>query len=157
MVSLIERGHLQEVSLRITRRVAASLDAALIVHLQWRGAAIDRLLDEDHAGLVAAVAAVLGKTGWLVESEVTYSIYGERGSFDLLAFHPATRTLLVIEVKTELASIELTLRKMDEKARLGARVARERFGWEARAVSRLLVMADTSTNRRRVDQHKSAP
>jgi hypothetical protein len=40
---------------------------------------------------------------------VTFSIYGERGSIDLLAWHSETRTLLVVELKSELTSIEETL------------------------------------------------
>jgi hypothetical protein len=58
---------------------------------------------------------------------VSYSVYGERGSIDLLAWHPAIRTLLVIEVKTEVSSVEAMLRKHDEKVRLAPRVAAERF------------------------------
>ena len=63
-------------------------------------------------------AALLEAEGWLTAAEVTYSGYGERGSIDLLAFHPATRTLLVVEVKTEIASVEETLRRHDAKVRL---------------------------------------
>jgi Holliday junction resolvase-like predicted endonuclease len=71
-------------------------------------------------------------------------VYGERGSIDLLAWHEATRTLLVVEVKTEVASIEATLRKHDEKVRLARRVAADRFGWQATVTSRLLVLPRTS-------------
>jgi hypothetical protein len=47
------------------------------------------------------------------------------------------------------------MRKLDEKARLAARVARDRFGWNVRSVARLLVLAGTSTQRRRVARHAS--
>src|SRR4051812_34494708 len=80
LISLIERGHLAAVSVRMLRRVTGALDATLGFDMRWRGAALDRLLDEDHANLVAAVAAILRALGWLVEIEVTYSSYGERGS-----------------------------------------------------------------------------
>jgi hypothetical protein len=62
--------------------------------------------------------------------------------------------LLVVEVKTSLNSIEETLRHHDAKVRLAAREGRERFGWEPVRVSRLLVLPDTSTARRRVDRVK---
>lgn len=153
LISLVERGHLDAVSLRTLRRIFGALDASLVTQVQWRGAAVDRLLDEGHAALVGTVAVYLRSRGWLVEVEVTYSQYGERGSYDILAMMPGTSILLVIEVKTDLPSAEATLRKLDEKARLAPIVARERFGWNAQSVSRLLVMPETSTLRRRVARH----
>jgi hypothetical protein len=84
---------------------------------------------------------------------VTYSIYGERGSIDILAWHEASRTLLVVEVKTELVSIEETLRRHDAKVRLGRRVAEERFDWRPASVARLLVLPNAATARRRVQRH----
>jgi hypothetical protein len=47
-----------------------------------------------------AVTRLLADDGWEAVPEVTYSIFGERGSIDL-AWHPASRTLLVIELKSE--------------------------------------------------------
>ncbi len=137
------------------RRILASLDALLVVEVRWRAGALDRLLDEDHASLVAAVLQLLGAAGWEVKVEVTYSEYGERGSIDILAFMPSVGVLLVIEIKTDLAAVEATLRKVDEKVRLGPNVARERFGWDIRTVGWLLVMPERSTLRRRVERHAS--
>ncbi len=71
MVSLIERGHIDRISLRALRRVLAALDASAFVTVNWRAGDLDRLVDEDHARLVAAVAALLRAAGWLVETEVT--------------------------------------------------------------------------------------
>jgi len=153
MISLVERGHVEAVSIRTLRAILRALDALVIVEVRWRGGQVDRLIDEDHAALVGLVAGALGGLGWEVRTEVTYSRYGERGSFDLLAWHAATSTLLVVEVKTQVASAEETLRKLDEKARLAPVVARERFGWSAAQASRLLVLPDVSTARRRVGRH----
>jgi transcriptional regulator with XRE-family HTH domain len=153
LISLIERGHIDELTLRTLRRVLAALEVRSIVDLSWRGAALDRMLDETHSGVVGTVAAHLRKLGWLVEIEVTYSEFGERGSIDVFAFHEATGTLLVIEVKTDLPSTEATLRKLDEKERLAPDIARKRFGWRARSVARIVVMPDTSTLRRRIARH----
>lgn len=155
LMSLIERGHLDRISLRVLRRVFAALDATALIELRWRGAGVDRLLDEGHATLVGAVVMFLRALGWLVEIEVTYSEYGERGSFDLLAFHQVTGILLVIEIKTDLPSAEATLRKLDEKSRLAIGVAGKRFDWRPKSVSRLLVMPESSTLRRRAARHAS--
>jgi len=153
VISLIERGRLERVSIKVIRRVAQALDAELAMTVRWRGGDLDRLLDEGHAGLIGAVVALLRRHGWQVRAEASYSEYGERGSIDILAWHPVDRTLLVIEVKTELTSVEETLRKHDEKARLAAKVALKQFGWHARTTSRLLVLPDLSTPRRRVERH----
>jgi len=103
--------------------------------------------------MVEARLRRLELASWEVQPEVSYSSFGERGSIDLLALHAGSRTLLVVEVKTELTSIEETLRKHDVKARLASNVARDRLGWHTRAVARLLVLPDHRTARRRVEEH----
>jgi transcriptional regulator with XRE-family HTH domain len=152
-VSLIERGHLR--SLPQLRRVLAALDASMVIELRWRAGALERLLDEDHARLVGFLVNVLRGLGWEVQAEVTYAEYSERGSIDLLAFHPRSRILLVIEVKTDLPSVEATLRKLDEKVRLAPIIARKRFGWTPRAVARLIALPADRTTRRRVERQAS--
>ena len=123
VVSRVERGRIADMPLRRVRAIARALDAELVVALRWRGGDFDRLMDEGHAALVGRIAEVLEASGWITRTEVSYAVYGERGSIDLLAWHEATRTLLVVEVKTELVSVESTLRKHDEKVRLARRVA----------------------------------
>jgi len=151
-VSRAERGRLPDMSK--LRRHAAALDAEVFVSIRWRGGEIDRLLDEGHAAIVGWVVTTLTGLGWEVHPEVSYSVRGERGSIDVLAWHVDTRTLLVIEVKTELTSIEETLRKHDAKQRLAGVVAAERFGWPApQAVCRALVLPESSTSRRRIARH----
>jgi transcriptional regulator with XRE-family HTH domain len=146
-VSRAERGHLPAVP--ILRRLLAALDASLALDVRWRAGALDRLLDEEHALLVGAVAALLSASGWSVRLEVTYSEFGERGSIDVVACWPALGILLVIEVKTDLAAVEAVLRKLDEKVRLAPKVVRERFNWEVKHVAWLLIMPESSTLRRR--------
>jgi transcriptional regulator with XRE-family HTH domain len=152
-VSIVERGHLDRTSIRTLRAVVGALDARLDLAIRWRGGELDRVLDSDHARLVAAISDRLRVLGWAVAIEATYSTYGERGSIDVLGFHEGTGALLVIEVKTELISAEQTLRKLDEKVRLAPSVALRRLNWSARHVSRLLVIEDASTARRRIDRH----
>lgn len=152
-VSLIERGHCDRVSMPALRDVAAALDARLVLQIRWRAGDLDRLLDVDHALISAAMVRRLQLSGWESRVEVTYALRGASGSIDILAWHASTRTLLVIEVKTEISSAEAVLRKFDEKARIAASVARERFGWIAAGVSHLLVIEGSSTNRRRLHAH----
>lgn len=154
-VSRIERGFIDAMPLRSVRRVAASLGADLVVSIRWRGGEIDRLMDEGHAALVGAVAAVLAASGWEIQPEVSFAECRESGSIDILAWHAGSRTLLVVEVKTELTSLEETLRRHDAKVRLAPAIAGNRFGWRAAATSRLLVLPDLSTPRRRVRRHAS--
>jgi len=153
-ISLIERGHLDRLPLRTLRRVFTSLDAAAVVDVLWRGGAVDRLLDERHAAVVETFCRWLATFGWVFEVEVSYSVYGERGSIDILAWHPPSRSLVVIEVKTELAAIEATMRKLDEKLRLAPAIANDRFKWTAATVSVVLVLPDVSTARRRTGTHE---
>jgi transcriptional regulator with XRE-family HTH domain len=150
VISRFERGRFDEMSLATIRQIVRALDGRLDLIFGWRGAALDRLLDERHAALVDTVRRLLEAAGWMVTLEVSYSEFGERGSIDLLAFHPATGLLVVVEVKTEIGSVEATFRKHDEKARLGGTIARRRFGWAVRGVSRLLVLPDAPTPRRQV-------
>jgi transcriptional regulator with XRE-family HTH domain len=152
-VSRVERGQFDGLTLRTIRRVAGALDAEFTNQLRWRGGDLDRLVDEGHARLLGRLAVILGADRWQVRIEVSYSVYGERGSIDLLARHPATGTVLVVEVKTDLVSVEETLRKHDEKARLAKRISAEQLGWRPDVIGRLLVLPSTATQRRRVARH----
>ena len=152
-VSRLERGDIDWMTLATIRRIFAVFDTEVVLYVRWRGGDIDRLLDRRHAAMGETLAGRLNDLGWTVMPEVSFSEFGERGSIDLLGWHPAASTLLVIEVKTELTSIEETLRRHDVKARLGAKIARERLGWEARTVARLLVLPEERTPRRQVERH----
>ena len=150
-ISLVERGHGSRLSGTTMRRLFGALDARWEPTITWRGGELDRFLDERHAQLVGIVVAMLRGLGWLVEIEVTYASFGERGSIDILAWWPRGRIALVIEVKSELTSVEATIRKLDEKVRLTIdSIATTRFGERPRAVGRLLVLPATSTQRERV-------
>jgi transcriptional regulator with XRE-family HTH domain len=150
LVSRIERGDGGRMSRRTVSRVLGAVGADVVTTVRWRGGQIDRLLDEGHAALVGATADLLRRHGWQVLTEVTYAEWGERGSVDILAWHAATRRLLVVEVKTEIASAEELLRRHDEKVRLGPKLARDRFGEAPRSVTRLLVLANRTANRTRL-------
>ena len=151
-ISDIERGHADRVAASVLRRIFAAVDAEAVTTIRWRAGELDRLLDEGHADIVGRVAELLKRRGWHVLTEVTFSEWGERGSIDILAWHPGSRTVLVIEIKTEIASAEELLRRHDVKTRLAPKLAVDRFGTRPAAIGRLLVVADSSTNRRRVDR-----
>ena len=150
-ISLFERGRIDGMRVGTVRKILGGLDAELVLYVRSRGGDIDRLLDAGHARLSDDFARLLANEGWEVAPEVSYSVYGERGSIDMPAWDSETGTLLVIEVKTEVTSVEGTFRKHDEKVRLAPEVARERFGWAARVTARLLVLPEHRTIRRQVE------
>lgn len=154
-ISLFESGRLAAMPIGTVRRILGGLDAELVLTVRWRGGDLDRLLDAAHAQLGDDLARSLAAHGWQVAPEISYSIFGERGSIDLLGWHAETATLLVVEVKSEIATVEGTLRKHDEKVRLAPRIVGERFDWAPRVIARLLVLSEHRTVRRQV-QDKSA-
>lgn len=147
-VSLVERGHGDRVTLRLLEAIAGTVDARLDLTLRWRAGDLDRLMDGEHADIGGEVTAFLRAHGWDLHAEVTFAVGREQGSIDLLAWHAPTRTLLVIEIKTEIVSAERLLRSLDIKVRLAPALAR-RFGWQPLSISRLIVVSESTTNRRR--------
>jgi transcriptional regulator with XRE-family HTH domain len=148
-VSRAERGDAADLTVRTLARIASALGARVTMQILFQGAALDRLLDATHAGLVNEVVTLLRAGGWEAVPEATFSAYGERGSIDVLAFHPATGSLLVVEVKSVVPDMQAMLAGVDRKVRLAPAIARER-GWAPRNVSRLLVLPEDRTARRRV-------
>lgn len=148
-ISNIERGRLRGVSLETLIRVAEVLGADVDVRIRWRGEQLDRLLDHDHATLADAFVALLARLGWETAMEVTFAVYGDRGSIDILAFDRRSRTVLVVEIKTVVPDFQAMVSGIDRKSRLAIQIARQ-HGWDAVRVGRLLVIADGSTARDRV-------
>jgi hypothetical protein len=152
LISRIEAGRGDRLSGRTLERVTQALGARLIVRLDWNGEALDRLLDRDHAALVDLVIRALRDAGWEALPEATFAIAGERGSVDVLAWHPASRTLLVVEVKSVVPDIQAMVAALDRKVRLAPAIARA-YGWQPLTVARLLVVGNSRTARRRVEAH----
>jgi transcriptional regulator with XRE-family HTH domain len=135
-------------------RHAAALGASLEATLWWPGGDIDRLINAAHSALHEAVARLFAaKPQWIAVPEVSFSIYGERGVIDWLAWHPATRSLLVIELKTALVDVQAVLATLDRYTRLASQIARAR-GWEPATVSVWLLFEDSARNRRAVAAHR---
>ena len=154
LISRIELGQLEDVSLKRLRAVGATLDIALSIDAWWRAGELDRLIDRSHAALVEYVVGQLHDQGWLTRVEVTFNHFGERGSADIVAWHPSTRTLLIVEVKTRIGDVQATASTFERKVRLLPDVLAREEGWDAAVVARLLVVADTHASRSIVREHK---
>jgi transcriptional regulator with XRE-family HTH domain len=148
-VSRIERGLIATLTVGDLDLAAAAVGATLDIHLRWNGERLDRLMDEAHAHLVELVVRLLRVAGWDVEVEVSFSIWGERGSIDVFAYHRVSGIVLVMEVKSVVPDSQSMLHGLDRKTRLARKIAAER-GWIVRDVARVLVIGDSPTSRRRV-------
>ncbi len=153
LISLVERGHCDTLSLRTLRAIAAALEIRLEVTPRMRTGDIDRLLNAGHALMHEQLARMFASLpDWTSSHEVSFAIYRDRGVIDILAFHPASGSLLVIELKTEMVSFEDLLTTMDVRMRLARTIAADR-GWSAKSVGCWIIVADTAPNRRRLRQH----
>jgi transcriptional regulator with XRE-family HTH domain len=156
VVSRVERGQIPEMTLRVLRQVSAALEIRLELLPRGRGAVLDRLLSERHSSLHESVAKALAHDfpAWVMASEVSFSIWGERGVIDLILWDPEHRALLIIEFKTELVDVGDLLATMDRRRRLAAQIVKDR-GWYPRIVSTWVVLAASRTNARRLAEHRT--
>jgi transcriptional regulator with XRE-family HTH domain len=153
VVSRMEQGDFDRSLLRSLRAVAAKLGATVELVPRSAGGEFDRLVNARHAALGELVASwIKGQTGWVVVGEVSFSVYGERGIYDLLAWHEVSGSLVVIELKTAIVDVDELLGTLDRKRRLALRIAGDR-GWAAKSVCAWLVVGESRTNRRRVAEH----
>lgn len=153
VVQAIETGRLERVRVGDVRAVAAALDASAELSLRWRGGDLPRLVNGRHALLHEAVAARFASlAAWAYEPEVSFSRFGERGVVDGLGWHADTRSLLVLELKSQLVDINELMGSVDRKRRLAGEIVAER-GWRPAAVSTWVVATDTRTNHRALARH----
>ena len=154
-VSRLERGLVGGMTVAQIRAIGEAIGVTLDLTPRWRGGELDRLLGARHSALHEAVATRFATLpGWTAVPEVTFSIYGERGAIDVLAWHEPTRTLLVIELKTEIVDVQELIGTLDRKRRLAPKIAAER-GWRPAVVATWVILAEGRTNRRRVDAHRT--
>jgi len=155
-IAMIEHGHLDSIQLGPLRRVCGELEIRVDLIPRWRAGDLDRMLSARHSALAEAVIQALrvDSPEWQVVPEVSFSIWGERGVIDLLAWHPGRRALLIIELKTELVDVGEMLGTMDRKRRLAGAIASER-GWVPETISAWIIVAGGRTNERRVAAHRS--
>jgi transcriptional regulator with XRE-family HTH domain len=152
VVAEFEAGRLEAHSIGSLRRVAEAAGGWIRIDLLVAGDDVRRLLDADHARLQSHWKGWLERHGWVVLPELTFNHFGERGSVDLFAWHATTATLLIIEIKTAVIDAQALLAGIDRKVRIGAGLARER-GWKPTTVVPVLLVAESSSARRRIADH----
>ena len=159
-VSRIERGHLGSVSLEAVRAVARVLEVRIELVARWKAGDLERLINARHSNLHELVARMFADLPeWVTRPEVSFAVYAERGVIDIFAWHPRRRMLLVIELKTDIVDVNDLVGGVDRKRRHANHVATE-LGWikggePPPRVSTWVLVADGSTNRRRVQAHRS--
>jgi transcriptional regulator with XRE-family HTH domain len=154
MVSRIERGRVETMPLRSIRRVTAALDMRADLVGRWRAGDLDRLLNAKHSAMHEQVARMFRDElpDWTIEPEVSFSIYGERGVIDVVGWHEGRRTLLVVELKTDIVDVNDLIGTVDRKRRLASVAVRDR-GWSPETVSAWVIVAAGRTNRGRISAH----
>jgi transcriptional regulator with XRE-family HTH domain len=153
-VSRVERGSFDHLPIGALRAIAAVLGIWIGMVPNWRGAALDRVLNSAHTALQEAVIRFIEEIpGWVTRAEVSFSIAGERGVVDVLAWHARTRTLLIIELKTLVVDPADLVRTMGRRTRLAHQIALSQ-GWRPDHVASWVVFTDTRTNRRQVAHHR---
>jgi hypothetical protein len=122
-----------------------------VVRLLWQGEELDRLLDAAHAGLVDQVVAILAATDGRSSRGDVQPL--RRARIDRHPrLHPEHGALLIVEVKSVMPDVQALLAGVDRKARIAPGLAADR-GWRVRSVSRLIVLREDRTARRRLAAH----
>jgi transcriptional regulator with XRE-family HTH domain len=145
----LECGRASRLRLGDAESILSELGARVDLRVLWNGPELDRMLDERHAALGAAIKRRIEKWGWIVRVEESFNHYGDRGRIDLLAFHPATGVVVVVELKTVLVDVQALLGSLDVKARVAPGVG-QRYGWRPRAVIPAIVFTEDRTTRNRL-------
>jgi DNA-binding XRE family transcriptional regulator len=153
-VSRVERGRFDALPLWKIKAVAAPLEIRVELVAKSRGADLDRLVGSRHSAMAEFVLRWLAGLAWASRPEVSFSVYGERGVVDIVAWNAERRALLIIELKTEIVDVGELAATLDRKARLAYKVAASlNLGWKPAVVGVCLLVADTMTNRRAVRGH----
>jgi len=156
MVSAIERSNLGDVTLETAWRLLNAMGArvSLAIDPPYLGDR-SRQSDAAHARCTSHVGRRLERAGWIVAREVEVGGDRSRGWIDILAYHPPTGLLLVIEVKTELhdlGQIERVLGWYEREAWVSGR----RLGWRPRRMVSVLLLLATEANDERVRSNREA-
>jgi len=152
-ISRLERGLADTMPLADLERIARVLDIRLSIDAWWRGGNLPGLLDSAHARIVEYVVGRLRALGWEIVVEHTFNHFGERGSVDIVAWHPGRRALLLIEVKSRLSDLQEMLSTFARKLRIVPPLLAEQNGWRPIVIGRLIVAPGTSANRSVVAAH----
>ena len=86
LVTKIESGRFESVSLRALREVVGALGGTANVLIRTPGGESELAVAAGHAAMHEAMARIFrDQVGWVSVPEVTFSIYGERGVIDVIA------------------------------------------------------------------------
>jgi transcriptional regulator with XRE-family HTH domain len=155
------RGHIANVelgrsnpSLELMGRIAMALDLEIdLVARPPTVVGVERQRDLVHARCWGYADRRFRRAGWLTAREVEIVQGRWHGWIDLLAFDPGSGTLIVVEIKTQIADIGALERQVGWYERSAFRVARGR-GWQPRrtvvwvlALASLEVEATLRSNR----------
>jgi len=152
VIAAVERGYLAKVRVEQLLAIALELRADIDIVLRWNGTELDRLLNAGHSAMHELVVGMLTAAGWEVVPERSFSIWGERGVIDILAWQAPSRTLLIVELKTEIVEVQRLIGTVDRYRRLAPKVVSD-LGWEPLTVGVWVAVADSPTNRRRLGEH----
>jgi transcriptional regulator with XRE-family HTH domain len=155
-ISRFEHGLLTDLTIETAERLLGAMGARLVttVDAPFLGDRT-RQLEPAHARCSAHVVSRLRRSGWLTASEVEIGGDRSRGWIDVLAIHPETGLLLVIEIKTEIRDLGAIERSLGWYERAAWTAAR-RLGWHpARSTGCRLLLA-TRANDQRVVENREA-
>jgi transcriptional regulator with XRE-family HTH domain len=153
LISRIETGKLRGIAYHTLQAVFVALGGRFDGLVQFRGPELERLLDALHASVLEQSAGFYRRSLWETLSEVTFQVFGDRGSIDLLSLRPDRGIASINEIKTDIPSVEETHRRHDVKVRLAAKIVEDRVGWRPTAIGRILILPEDSRLRRIVDRH----
>lgn len=155
LVSAVETMELEGLTFAMAARLLEAMGARLSVTVVPPYLGDRRQRDAAHVKCTTYVGRRLEASGWVVASEVEIGGDRSRGWIDVLAYHPRSRIVLVIEVKTEihdLGAVERTLGWYEREAWAAAR----RQGWQpSRIIGGLFLLATTANDDRVADNRDS--
>jgi transcriptional regulator with XRE-family HTH domain len=147
-VCAVERGGRPDVSFDSVDRLLVAMGATMLVDVKAPFLSNPRQRDAVHARWSSFVARRLERAGRQVATEVEVGDDRSRGWIDVLACHPGTGLILVIEIKTEmrdLGAIERSLGWYEREAWAAGR----RMGWRPqRMLGCLIALATESVDQR---------
>lgn len=152
-VSRFEAGRVEVLSLSTAGRFLDSMGIRASLTLDHPLVARpDRQRDAAHARCVPYVAGRIARMGWDVRREVEIHHGRSHGWIDVFAFHAATRSAVVVEVKSAVPDIGATQRTLGWYTRMAWDVGRS-FGSPMRRVGAALLCLATVVNEARLAQN----
>jgi hypothetical protein len=149
------RGRCPDVPVRTIDKLLVAMGARLVLDASAPFLFNPRQRDVVHATCTTHVARRLERAGWHVATEVEIGDGRSRGWIDVLAWHPASGALLVIEVKTELRDLGAIERSLNWYEREAWAVAR-RLGWRPRRITGCLLLLATEAVETRLRENRDA-